>query len=276
MFEVIFLWSLAFVWILFATIQDLRKREIANWLNYSLIIFALIFRFFYSFLELGSFNFFYQGLIGFGIFFILGNLFYYSHMFAGGDSKLMYGFGAILPIFSSTLENLRFFLYFMILFLVVGAIYGIFASIIIGIMNRGKVLKEFKKHLKKNKILFYILFLISILLLFLGFINIYFLYLGIFVFALNYLVIYAKAIDGGCMVRKLISSKLTIGDWLVEDVKVKGKTIKANWGGLEEKDIILLKKYKKQVLIRFGIAFGPVFLISFVLMVVLKLFGIWF
>lgn len=39
--------------------------------------------------------------------------------------------------------------------------------------------------------------------------------------------------------------------------------IKANWVGLTKAEIISLKKTKKQVVIREGIAFTPVFLISF-------------
>ena len=86
MIEMIFLICLAFVWIVFASVQDLKSREVANWLNFSLIIFALGFRFFYSLFN-NNFNFLYQGLIGLGIFFVLGNLFYYGRMFAGGDAK---------------------------------------------------------------------------------------------------------------------------------------------------------------------------------------------
>jgi len=64
MYEIAFLWILALIWIVFATVQDLKMREIANWLNFSLIIFALGFRFFYSLFSSGGFGFFYQGLLG--------------------------------------------------------------------------------------------------------------------------------------------------------------------------------------------------------------------
>ena len=114
MFEVIFLFVLALIWIVFATIQDLRKREVANWLNFSLIIFALGFRFFYSLFSDIGFNFLYQGLIGFGIFFILGNLLYYGKMFAGGDAKLMIALGAVLPFSVVFRENLEIFLLFFV------------------------------------------------------------------------------------------------------------------------------------------------------------------
>jgi len=79
MFEFIFLFLLALVFIIFAVVQDLKSREIANWLNWSLVIFALGFRFFWSLFQ-GEWSFFYQGLIGFGIFFVFGNLFYYTHL----------------------------------------------------------------------------------------------------------------------------------------------------------------------------------------------------
>lgn len=276
MFEVIFLWSLAFVWIVFATIQDIRQREIANWVNFSLIIFAIVFRFFYSLFADGDFSFFYFGLMGFAIFFALGNLFYYTRLFAGGDAKLMYAFGAILPVSTTLMGNLKSFLYFLILFLLIGSLYGIISSIIFGLKNRKKVAKEFKKQIKSNKVMFYSLLVCSIVLLFLGFLNMVFFYFGIFVFVYAYLIIYAKSIDDGCMVRKTKTSRLTEGDWLYENIKIGKKVIKKSWEGLGKKDIILLKKHKKEVLIRYGIQYGPVFLISFILMVVLKFCGIWF
>ena len=71
MLGVIFLFILGLIWITFASIQDLKNKEIANWLNFSLIIFALGFRFFYGLFESNNFEFFYQGLIGLGIFFTM-------------------------------------------------------------------------------------------------------------------------------------------------------------------------------------------------------------
>ena len=37
----IFLIILALIWLIFAVISDLKTREVPNWLNFSLIIFAL-------------------------------------------------------------------------------------------------------------------------------------------------------------------------------------------------------------------------------------------
>ncbi len=112
MYEVIFLWALALIYIIFAVIQDIKTKEIANWINFSLIAFSLGFRFFYSLFNGIDFSFFYNGLIGLGIFFVIGNILYYSKVFAGGDAKLMISLGAILPISSVITSILQGFFNF--------------------------------------------------------------------------------------------------------------------------------------------------------------------
>jgi len=266
MFEVLFLVVLASIFILFAVFQDLKSREIANWLNWGLIIFALGFRFFFSLFG-GEWNFFLQGLIGFGIFFGLGNLFYYSKIFAGGDAKLMIALGTILPFTNTLIFNLKIFVLFLFCFLAVGAIYGLAFMIGASIKNWRDFKKEFYEQLRKNIWFFSGLIFVSILILALSFFNFIFIWLGILFFILPYLYIYAKSVDESCMIRELGVSKLTEGDWLYKDVKVKGKIIKATWDGLSLEDISLLKKYKKKVLVRYGFQYAPVFLISFLFLI---------
>ena len=72
-----FLFVLAFVWLIFAVAQDLRTREIANWLNFSLIAFALAYRAFYS-ISVKNADFFLFGLGGVLLFVVLGYIFYYT------------------------------------------------------------------------------------------------------------------------------------------------------------------------------------------------------
>ena len=156
MLEVIFLIVLGLIWIIFAVIQDLKKREIANWLNFSLILFALIFRFFYSLFNNQGYSFFYQGVLGFGVFFIIGNLLYYGRVFAGGDAKLIMALGAVIPFSESLFANLNLVMIFFAFFLVAGAFYGIIYSLVLGIKNYGNFKKEFSKKFKKNKKFFYL------------------------------------------------------------------------------------------------------------------------
>jgi len=248
MLEVIFLYVFTLVWIIFATIQDLKKREVANWLNFSLIIFVLGFRFFYSLFSAEDFSFFYQGLIGLGIFFGIGNLLYYGKMFAGGDAKLMIALGTILPFFSDFNSNLKVFLTFFIIFLLVGAAYSLGASIFLSFKNFKRFRKEFIKQRKKNKRFLLGIIFISLILLVLGFYEKSFVILAIFVFVLPYVYIYVKAVDESCMVKKINTKKLQEGDWLYEDLRFGKKIIKAKWAGVSKKEISFLRRNKSYVL----------------------------
>lgn len=259
----VFLISLTLIWIIFAVIQDIKKREIADWLNFSLLIFALGFRFFYSLFE-ADFNFLYQGLIGFGIFFVIGNMFYYMKIFAGGDAKLLISLGAILPLNYSFTQNIDGMLLFLFLFLIAGAIYGIFSSIYLAIKNSKAFKKEFKKQFKKHKNLAIATLFIAIFFVILGLNQIYLAYFAILIFILPYLYVFAKSVDEACMIKKISPKKLTPGDWLYKNVKVKNKTIKATWDGLTKDEIKLLQKQNKKVSIRQGIPFSPAFIISFI------------
>jgi len=275
MFEVIFLFVLGLIWIIFATVQDVRKREVANWLNFSLIIFALGFRFFYSLFSDMGFGFFYQGLIGFGIFLILGNLLYYGKMFAGGDAKLMIALGAILPFSVIFNDNLRIFILFFVLFLLVGAVYSILTSVYLSLKNFKRFKREFPKQFKKNKKLSMLAIFVALVLVAFGFLDNLFFILGVIVFLLPYLYIYVKSVDEACMIKRVRASKLTEGDWLYKDLKIGKKTIKAKWDGLDKTEIRLIQKKLSFVTIRKGIPFTPVFLTSFILLFFFWKIGLW-
>jgi Flp pilus assembly protein protease CpaA len=265
MMEIIFLFILALIWIIFAVIQDIKTKEIANWLNFSLLVFALGFRFFYSLFSAGNFNFFYQGLIGFGIFFVLGNLFYYGKLFAGGDAKLLISLGAVLPFSENFYANLENFFLFLIIFLFAGAFYSIIVSTRLCFKNYFKFKKEFRKQFKINKKIIIMALLLSIILIILSYFNFYMLLLGIFTFIMPYIYLYAKTVDEISMIKNISTLKLREGDWLYRDIKVKNRTIKARWDGLRKEEISLLRKKYKRILIREGVVFTPVFFISFVI-----------
>ena len=273
MYEVIFLWGLALIFIIFAVVQDIRTREIFNWISFSLIIFALGFRFFYSLFQ-NDFNFFIQGIIGFGIFFALGNLFYYSKVFAGGDAKLMISLGTILPYSANFFSNLSLYFNFLLIFLAVGFVYTIFSSAILCVRNFRNFRKEFSKQFRENKKLILFSLFLGIIFLLFGFLQLPFELLGVVIFLTPYLYIYTKAVDEACMIKKIKTEKLREGDWLYSDVKIGRKTIKAKWDGLTKKEISELKKRYKQVRIREGIFFSPVFLITFLILIILFILNI--
>lgn len=274
MYEVIFLSALALIWIIFASVQDLKFREVANWLNFSLIVFALGFRFFWCLFSDSGFAFFYQGLIGLGIFLVLGNLFYYGRLFAGGDAKLMIALGAVLPFYSDFSSNLKVFIAFFVLFIFAGAVYGIIWSVYLLVKDYNLIKKEFAKYFKLFRILVFISVGFGVLFLIFGFFNSIFLILGGFLLVVPFLFVFAKSVESCCMIVKIPTRNLREGDWLFKNLKIGKKTIKANWEGLENSEIKLIKKHFKEVQVKQGIPFVPVFLISFFILAYSIIIGI--
>lgn len=274
MYEVIFLWVLALVYIIFAVVQDFKTREIANWLTFSLIIFALGFRLFYSLFQNDGFVFFYEGLIGLGIFFVIGNLLYYGKVFAGGDAKLMIALGTIIPYFTTFSLNVQLFFSFLITFLFVGFFYIFIASGILCIKNFKPFKREFLKELKKSKKLMIILLFFSMIFLALGFIENILFVVGVLIFFTSYLYIYSKAIDESCMVKRIKTKNLEEGDWLYSNLKLGKSEVKAKWEGLTKKEIRGISKKYKEIKIRQGIPFSPVFFIGIIVFIIFNILNI--
>src|SRR3989344_1558244 len=140
---------LGLIWLIFASIQDWKTREVSDWLNISLLVFALAFRFFWSLFE-QQWSFFLFGLFGFIVFLVLANIFYYSRIFAGGDAKLMMALGAILPFGTTYWGNSILLFEFLMLFLIISVAYGLTWSFCLMFAHW----KDFKKQIlivSKNK-----------------------------------------------------------------------------------------------------------------------------
>jgi Flp pilus assembly protein protease CpaA len=263
-----FLFALALVWIVFAVVQDIKKREVANWLTFSLIAFALAYRAFYSSYA-SDWMFFVYGVFGFGLFFVLGNLFYYSGIFAGGDAKLLFGLGVILP-FEGYLSFVSVGWGFVLLLFLIGAIYSLIYSVFLVSRNYSKFSRSFVKNLGKKSLLilmsvFAICFIVALFYSF-GF-NIGLLMLGVLSsFFFFGLVVYAKSLEV-CMVKLVSPRKLTEGDWIMGDIKLNRGVVKKTVHGLSAEDIAKLRKAGKMVLIKEGIPFTPAFLLAFLITV---------
>lgn len=261
---------LAGVWILAAAIYDLKKREVPNWLSFSLIIFVLVYRAFFAFFN-NDLWFFLYGLIGLGVFVFLGYVFYYARIFAGGDAKLLMALGAVLPLSSGLIGNVKIFLIFIFLLLLVGSVYGLVYSFVLVTRNKKSFVKEFKKQFKARRMIFYFSLVCVILSLFIVFYinDLIFLFFPILFLVFPFLFVYAKAIEEACMIKEVKAYELTEGDWLYQSVRVGRKVIKPYWEGLNEDELKLLRKYKGKIKIKVGIPFIPVFFLAFLLFVLL-------
>lgn len=262
--EYYFLFGLAFIYVIFATIQDLKTEEVSDWLNFSFVAFALVYRGLYSSLN-NELRFFGFGVLGVFVFFALGNLFYYLRVFAGGDAKLLVGFGAVLP-FSSFKEFFLISFGFIFLLFLVGAVYSLIYSLFIVRKRWGKFREEFFNNFKKNIYLLSLCLIFFVVFIFFldSFLNILFLF-SFFVF-IPFLYIYIKSLDK-CMVVFLNYDKLREGDWILEDIKLSRGIIRKTVHGLSREDIKKLQRAKKNVYIKQGIPFVPAFLISLLIMV---------
>lgn len=265
----------ALVWVLAASISDIKTREVPDWLNYSLIAIGLGLRAINS-IYLKEVWFFLYGLIGFSIMFSIGMIMYHTKQWGGGDSKLLMGLGAVfgsnLHGFFNPVIDFPFLVILIFNILLAGSFYGIFWSLFLAVKNRKRFSEEIRKFkFKKFKIIL-LASLIFIIVLSIISINLI-LYLILFVFSiifLTFMFVFMKAVENSSMYQKINVNQLTEGDWVAEDIVVKGKII-CSIKDLEltKKQIEDLKKFKiKKVLVKIGIPFVPSFFIGLVITLV--------
>ncbi len=291
MIDVVLL-TLGLLGLIVGSITDIKTREVPDWVNYSLIGSGLGLRLLYS-VSSFDFGYFLWGLAGFGIFFALAWIMYYTGQWGGGDSKMLMGMGALFGTYPEFLfkvfnpklshillpevlnNSLSFLLAFLVNLLFVGAIYGLFWSIGLSIKNRKKFMVDFKKRMKVKKVVVLrrvililgLLILLSILFVTNAVYQVLAL-IGVFVALLTFYVwAYVKSVENVCMYKTVSATKVTEGDWIAEDVMHDGKKVySANQLGIEKKDMLKLVKLKvKKVVVKEGIPFVPSFLVSFII-----------
>ncbi len=268
------------MWTLFATITDIKTREVPNWISYTLIAIGLFSRLIYSLITKEA-SFVIYGMIGFGICLAIGLIMYYTKQWGGGDAKLLMGIGAMLGNYQAVNPfnpnlGIPFLLILIINIIVLGGIYGLVYGVILAFRHK----REFKEEWKKSKHKYLKLgVIIAVVLLLTGLI---FLRPLIYIIsALALLMVLAillleimKIVEKVCMYKAVSVVKLVEGDWLANDVKRGTKIIvKANKIELNKKDIILLIKNKiKTVIVKEGVPFVPGILLGLLASVI---FGNW-
>ena len=247
-----------------ATMQDLKRREVDDWLNLFLIVASFSFIFLRAVFEKEPLLVFQLGF-SVTVMFILMNMFYYGHVFAGGDAKLLFAMTAFFigVSFIETLINIGTFALFL---MIAGSVYGLFYSLVLYFKNFKAVNAGIKKEFGGGILLS---FVAGGVLIVMSFFNIYFLIFAVFAFLLPLLYIFARGLENVSMIRSISGKELREGDWLFEDVVVSGKTVKANWDGVSLSEMKLMKNLKS-IKIKEGIPFVPAFLIAFFLYVFLK------
>ncbi len=259
-----------FIFLFLASIFDIKTREIPDWLNYGVIALALAYRLVWS-LVAWEFSFVLEGLFGFGIALAIACLLFYTGQWGGGDAKSLMGVGALLGFLPSLNNNFSGFLVNLIF---AGALYSIICVLFIALFNWKKISKEYNNRVNNYLFKFMLISLIILLVLLFTKIN---LDLKIFLagayiaaWSLYLLTILIKSVEQAYMIQLVHPSKLTEGDWIVKEIKYKGKIIASPKDlGLSLEQISQLKKLNKKVLVKYGIPFLPSFLISFIITMIL-------
>lgn len=256
-----------FIYLLIASIFDLKKREVPNWLSFSLLFFALSYRIIQS---ISNTDIILSTSIVFLTFFILANLLYYGKFFAGGDYKLFLAIAPIVAYPPILHKESFFFLKFLFYCLIVSSVYGFIWSLVICIKNIKKF--KIKNQIRERKFLY--MFIFSLILLILSLIfyfykpSSFFIFSALIFFIFPFLYIIINFADKMLVIEKK-TNQLVEGDLLYKDIKIGKKVIKAKWDGLTREEIKLLRKHKRKVIIKEGIPFVPVFFLAFI-------FALWF
>jgi Flp pilus assembly protein protease CpaA len=248
------IYFICFIALGIASLTDLKKREVPDWINFGLIAtglgLRLIFSFYYK-----DYNYILFGVIGLVLMYILALFLFYTGQWGGGDSKMLMGLGAMIgfpivfPLFDlNVLAGLLLFESIIMLFLfnllIVGGIYGLLWAFGLIIYYNKTFFKNLKITLSKKlmKRIQLILALLSIFGIIFSFfmdssIRFIIILLSIMPLLIFYMWNIVKEVELTCMVADRNVEELTEGDWIVDDIIVN-KIIIAKKGDIITKKII--------------------------------------
>ena len=235
--------------LIISTLIDLKTFEIPDFLTHFLILFGIGA---HVILSINS-NFELLTLfVSLGIATLFGLMMYYTGQWGGGDSKLLIGISAMLPAYVLNAPY-PFIVSFIVNLMIAGGIYSTLFLIKESIFNFKKINSELP-FLKYVAIMSLILILSKV-------------YIFGAMLSVILILILAIHIQNNFFVKKILPENLVEGDWVLDELKYRGKLIfSPKKTGVSKSDIILIKKYFKKTLnVKSGIAFGPAFLIAFLL-----------
>ena len=275
----IILFIIGIIGLLIALISDIKTTEIPDYSNYFLIFSGFSLRLIHSLIT-KDWNFTLIALKTFPIILALAFFMYYTKQWGGGDAKLLMGLGIIFATYPSFLQNIFhpkiLFLQFpFVLFLnilLIGIVYSFLYSLVLVIKNRKKFTTKLKERLSQNKnpqialILTALILIVTSKILNEEFISFLLLTIALVSLFLFYFYFYIKTLEIVCLIHTVPVSKLIEGDWITHNVYFKHKLIHKSSQELTKKQISLIKKTNiKNIEIKEGIVFSPVFLISVII-----------
>ena len=241
---------IAGICLLIASIWDLLTTEVPDEIPYFMVFAGIVYWFVYGvitgeFIGLGYSLLFGTVLLGTGL------ILYMKGQWGEADAWILAAIGYMIPFIGKQI----FMFDYMLNFLIVSSVFTIIYSISLGFLNK-QVFPVFMKNIRKWLKIIWIAPLIFIIpiVVFIGMFDIMpFICLGAVVFLVELFWIYAKTIEKKILKREIQTKELKAGD-VLEDMK---------WIGLRGEDVRKIQEQKERVVIKEGLRFVPVFLITF-------------
>lgn len=251
---------------------DLRTREVPDWLSYGFLFAVIGIRVLFSFEE--GWLMLVDGLLGFGVFYILALVFYYSRQWGGGDAKLLMGMGALIGLsYPWGTETFHLPLFFVLL-LVLGSVYGVAWLFGLAIVHRKIVWPAYREMLAGYKKLVWGMLLLSIVLAGFSLVVPLLWLIASLPFLLTVFLLFVSVMEKNCFHKKIDPIQATEGDWLYEAVCVGGKRVMEpkELLGADLHRLVEWKKEKKisHIVVKEGVPFVPSFLIAYIAFLFLK------
>lgn len=272
--------AISLVGIIIGSYTDIKTLEVPDWINYFLIAAGIGGNIIFSLIKNNP-SYIISSLLGLIVALIIGYGMYLTGQWGGGDSKMLFGLGALLGV--SYPFKLDFFFLFLINLIFAGAFYGILWVIIKGFAYRKELKPEIKKYFKqyaKSRIISSIFIILILIALFFveidSFYKIVMVIMLSSLYLINYLLVIVKAVEDVAMIKNIEPEKLTEGDWIVDNIYIGKKYITGPKElGIKKEQIKQLLKYKEQgkinkIKVKYGIPFVPSFLIAFIITLILN------
>jgi len=240
-----------------AASYDLKWRYVPDYASYSFIIIAIIERILYA-IEISNPNVALWAIPASLILTGFGYVLYRGGLWGGGDVKIIASTSILIAYFP--LETIPLFIDFFMNLMIIGALYIVPATILIGIKRKIRPDNKEKTQMAIGILIAITLYIIRPM-------------LSTSMISIGILIVtsiqYLRRVEKEGLIVPANMKTLMDGDWLVEKIKVGKKTIKPKKQGLTKEEAALIKKWwkqgklKKKPLIKEGIAYLPAFLIAF-------------
>jgi len=280
MFPLWLVHTIAIIGLLIGSKTDLENREVPDMLNFILISLGIAMGASAS-VAFWTIKPLLWSVLGFGAGYLIGALMYYTGQWGGGDAKMLMGLGALQGVAlygaGSLLQGtIPLFFTTILTIFIAGAIYGLGYAFYLIARHRKAFRKEFLKEIHSRikqrtfMIIIVILILASTFLFKIVVFKIALVGVAFMAFFGFYGLVMSKAIERAIMIKKVHTSKLVEGDWIVKDIMVGKKRICGPKDlGITEEQIALLKKHKiRSVVVKEGIPFIPGFLIGYIIVII--------